>query len=168
VATPRLYGNAMGAAPKDIALPSSPITPAKPWLNPWIVAAVVSLVAFMEVLDTSIANVALPYMVGELGASVDNSSWVLTSYLIANAEDDWFHSPLITTLAVIFPIAQALYLVWELTRRKPVLDLGMFKNSNFAGAASMIFVLGFRYMPLPSSYRSSFRLCWGTLRNWPA
>src|SRR5713226_3801503 len=57
----------------------------RPKANPWIIAAVVSLAAFMEVLDTSIANVALPYMAGGLGASVDNASWVLTSYLVANA-----------------------------------------------------------------------------------
>ena len=54
-------------------------------VNPWVVAAVVSLAAFMEVLDTSIANVALPYMAGGLGSSVDDASWVLTSYLVANA-----------------------------------------------------------------------------------
>jgi hypothetical protein len=59
--------------------------PAQPRVNPWIIAAVVSLAAFMEVLDTSIANVALPYMAGGLAASVDDASWVLTSYLVANA-----------------------------------------------------------------------------------
>jgi MFS transporter, DHA2 family, multidrug resistance protein len=53
--------------------------------NPWVIAAVVSLAAFMEVLDTSIANVALPYMAGGLASSVDDASWVLTSYLVANA-----------------------------------------------------------------------------------
>src|SRR5258708_3012855 len=57
-------------------------------------------------------------------------------------QDNWFHSNLITTLAVIFPIALAMFLAWELTRRKPVLDLRMFKNRNFAGAAAMMFVLG--------------------------
>ena len=46
---------------------------------------VVALAAFMEVLDTSIANVALPYMAGNLGASNDQSTWVLTSYLVSNA-----------------------------------------------------------------------------------
>ena len=75
----------MAAAPKSIDRPPSPITPAKPRVNPWVIAAVVSLAAFMEVLDTSIANVALPYMAGGLGASVDDASWVLTSYLVANA-----------------------------------------------------------------------------------
>src|SRR6202140_4758678 len=53
--------------------------------NPWIIAVAVSLAAFMEVLDTSIANVALPHIAGSLGASNDESTWVLTSYLVSNA-----------------------------------------------------------------------------------
>jgi MFS transporter, DHA2 family, multidrug resistance protein len=57
----------------------------RPRYNPWLIAAVVALAAFMEVLDTSIANVALPYMAGNLGASNDQSTWVLTSYLVSNA-----------------------------------------------------------------------------------
>jgi DHA2 family multidrug resistance protein len=57
----------------------------KPKFNPWLIAVVVALAAFMEVLDTSIANVALPHMAGDLGASNDESTWVLTSYLVSNA-----------------------------------------------------------------------------------
>ncbi len=57
----------------------------RPKYNPWLIAVVVALAAFMEVLDTSIANVALPYMAGGLGASNDQSTWVLTSYLVSNA-----------------------------------------------------------------------------------
>jgi MFS transporter, DHA2 family, multidrug resistance protein len=57
----------------------------RPSYNPWLIAVVVALAAFMEVLDTSIANVALPYMAGNLGASNDQSTWVLTSYLVSNA-----------------------------------------------------------------------------------
>src|SRR5579864_5019155 len=57
----------------------------KPKVNPWIIGVVVSLAAFMEVLDSSIANVALPQIAGNLGASNDESTWVLTSYLVANA-----------------------------------------------------------------------------------
>src|SRR4051794_21733609 len=57
----------------------------KPKFNPWLIAVVVALAAFMEVLDTSIANVALPYMAGSLAASNDQSTWVLTSYLVSNA-----------------------------------------------------------------------------------
>jgi MFS transporter, DHA2 family, multidrug resistance protein len=300
----------MAAAPKDIAGQASSATPAKPLINPWIIAAVVSIAAFMEVLDTSIANVALPYMAGGLSSSLTDASWVLTSYLVANAvvlpisgwlsirfgrkryymasvvlftvssflcgmasslgmlvlfrvmqgaaggglqpvsqsilkdtfppkqlgiafavygmvavlapsmgpviggwitetyswrwifymnvpigilslllvsslvkdpaylldeikkarghlsldyigigalalclgslqvvldkgqEDNWFHSPLIATLAVIFPVALVLLVIWELTRSKPVLDLRLFKNRNFAGSAAMMFVLG--------------------------
>src|ERR1700761_1565893 len=56
-----------------------------PKANPWLIAFVVSLAAFMEVLDTSIANVALPHIAGNLGASSDESTWVLTSYLVSNA-----------------------------------------------------------------------------------
>ena len=57
----------------------------KPRINPWLIAATVALAAFMEVLDTSIANVALPHIAGSLGASTDQSTWVLTSYLVSNA-----------------------------------------------------------------------------------
>jgi MFS transporter, DHA2 family, multidrug resistance protein len=57
----------------------------QPKHNPWLIAVVVAMAAFMEVLDTSIANVALPYMAGNLGASNDESTWVLTSYLVSNA-----------------------------------------------------------------------------------
>ena len=57
----------------------------QPKFNPWLIAVVVAMAAFMEVLDTSIANVALPYMAGSLGASNDQSTWVLTSYLVSNA-----------------------------------------------------------------------------------
>jgi DHA2 family multidrug resistance protein len=57
----------------------------RPKYNPWLIAVVVALAAFMEVLDTSIANVALPYIAGNLGASNDESTWVLTSYLVSNA-----------------------------------------------------------------------------------
>ena len=57
----------------------------RPAYNPWLVAVVVALAAFMEILDTSIANVALPYIAGTVGASYDESTWVLTSYLVSNA-----------------------------------------------------------------------------------
>src|SRR5260370_17455015 len=59
--------------------------PWRPAHNPWLIAVVVSLAAFMEVLDTSIANVALPHIAGDLGASNNESTWVLTTYLVANA-----------------------------------------------------------------------------------
>src|SRR5499433_2366444 len=53
--------------------------------NPWLVAVAVMLATFMEVLDTSIAAVALPYIAGSLSATNDEATWVLTSYLVANA-----------------------------------------------------------------------------------
>ena len=57
----------------------------KPRYNPWLIAMTVTLATFMEVLDSSIANVALPHIAGSLGAGQDESTWVLTSYLVANA-----------------------------------------------------------------------------------
>ncbi len=60
-------------------------TPAKPMISPWLIAPLVAMAAFMEVLDTTIANVALPHIAGAMSATVDESTWVLTSYLVANA-----------------------------------------------------------------------------------
>jgi DHA2 family multidrug resistance protein len=57
----------------------------KPKHNPWLVALTVTIATFMEVLDTSIANVALPHMAGSLGASQEEATWVLTSYLVSSA-----------------------------------------------------------------------------------
>src|SRR6202142_4124319 len=63
-------------------------------VNPWIIAVSVMLATFMEVLDTAIASVALPYIAGSLSASTDEATWVLTSYLVANAivlpASNWF------------------------------------------------------------------------------
>jgi len=57
----------------------------RPKHNPWLIAMTVTLATFMEVLDTSIANVALPHIAGNLSATIDEATWVLTSYLVANA-----------------------------------------------------------------------------------
>src|ERR1700729_3966066 len=57
----------------------------RPAVNPWIIALVVTLATFMEVLDTSVANVALPHIAGGLSAGQDESTWVLSSYLVSNA-----------------------------------------------------------------------------------
>ena len=54
-------------------------------VNPWLIAILVALASFMEVLDTTIANVALPYIAGGMGVSEDEASWVVTTYLVANA-----------------------------------------------------------------------------------
>jgi DHA2 family multidrug resistance protein len=74
------------SAAKTVQNPSQgAVMPWKPRVNPWLIAMTVALAAFMEVLDTSIANVALPHIAGTLGASTDEGTWVLTSYLVANA-----------------------------------------------------------------------------------
>jgi len=57
----------------------------RPLINPWVVALTVTLATFMELLDTSIANVSLPYIAGGLGRSYDEVTWILTTYLVANA-----------------------------------------------------------------------------------
>src|SRR4029079_6526483 len=53
--------------------------------NPWLIAVLVAFATFMEVLDTTIANVALPYIAGGMGVSEDEASWVVTTYLVSNA-----------------------------------------------------------------------------------
>src|ERR1039457_4102963 len=67
-----------------------------PAINPWLIAATVMTATFMEVLDTSVANVSLPHIAGNLSAGVDESTWVLTSYLVSNAIvlplSGWFSS----------------------------------------------------------------------------
>src|SRR5450755_108205 len=65
--------------------PNSPAIPFRPVINPWIIAMTVMLATFMEVLDTSVANVALPHIAGSLSATPEEATWVLTSYLVANA-----------------------------------------------------------------------------------
>src|SRR5262249_52635967 len=69
-------GRAVASGADAVANPSS---------NPWLIAVLVAFAAFMEVLDTTIANVALPYISGGLGVSEDEASWVVTTYLVANA-----------------------------------------------------------------------------------
>jgi MFS transporter, DHA2 family, multidrug resistance protein len=68
----------MSAAAATISVPNEAAT--RPAINPWIVAVVVTLAPFMELLDTAIANVALPHIAGGLAVSYDESTWVLTSY----------------------------------------------------------------------------------------
>jgi DHA2 family multidrug resistance protein len=105
----------------------------RPKYNPWLIAVVVALAAFMEVLDTSIANVALPYMAGNLGASNDQSTWVLTSYLVSNA--------------IILPISG--WLASTLGRKRFFMGcLGIFTVSSLlcGVAPSLGFLLLFRVM----------------------
>ena len=56
----------------------------RPRHNPWLIAFMVTLATFMEVLDTSMANIALPHIAGSFGASINEATWVLTSYLVSN------------------------------------------------------------------------------------
>src|SRR6202451_2497578 len=82
--------------------------------NPWLIAISVMLATFMEVLDTSIAAVALPYIAGSLSATNDEATWVLTSYLVANAiilpASSWFslrfgRKRFLITCIVIFTVS---------------------------------------------------------------
>jgi MFS transporter, DHA2 family, multidrug resistance protein len=83
-------------------------------VSPWLIAISVMLATFMEVLDTAIASVALPYIAGSLSASNDEATWVLTSYLVANAvilpASNWFslrfgRKRFLITCVIIFTIA---------------------------------------------------------------
>jgi DHA2 family multidrug resistance protein len=82
----------MSAATLDNRVPASAIKTAnaeqaewQPSFSPWLIAASVMLATFMEVLDTSVANVSLPHIAGNLSATTDEATWVLTSYLVSNA-----------------------------------------------------------------------------------
>jgi len=59
--------------------------PEQPQINPWLVAMAVMFGTFMEVLDTTVVNVALPHIAGSMSATVEEATWSLTSYLVANA-----------------------------------------------------------------------------------
>src|SRR5246127_516252 len=72
-----MSSGAAGAGASPAASRASP--------NPWLIAVLVAFATFMEVLDTTIANVALPYIAGGMGVSEDEASWVVTTYLVANA-----------------------------------------------------------------------------------
>jgi DHA2 family multidrug resistance protein len=69
----------------DAIRADAPAVTTAPATNPWLIALVVALASFMEVLDTTIANVALPYIAGGMGVSTDEASWVVTTYLVSNA-----------------------------------------------------------------------------------
>jgi DHA2 family multidrug resistance protein len=92
-----------------------------------------------EQIKKARAHLSLDYIgIGVLALCLGSLQVVLDK----GQEDNWFHSPLIATLAVIFPVALVLFVIWELMRSKPMMDLRLFKNRNFAGAAAMMFVLG--------------------------
>src|SRR5258707_14900182 len=73
----------MSAATASIPVPY--VAAERPAINPWVVAVVVTLATFMELLDTAIANFALPHIAGGRAVSADETTWVLTSYLVSNA-----------------------------------------------------------------------------------
>jgi MFS transporter, DHA2 family, multidrug resistance protein len=76
---------ATAVGPSPAARPAYFVTGWTGGRNPWVIALVVTMATFMEVLDTSIANVSLPHIAGDLSVSQDESTWVLTSYLVSNA-----------------------------------------------------------------------------------
>src|SRR5881296_618842 len=89
----------------------------KPSFNPWLIAVSVMLATFMEVLDTSVANVSLPHIAGNLSATTDEATWVLTSYLVANAiilpATNWLgnlfgRKRFLVSCIVLFTVASAL------------------------------------------------------------
>src|SRR3982751_6200708 len=98
--------------------------PARRAVNPWLVAAAVVVPTFMEVLDTTVANVALRYIAGGLSAAVTDSEWVITSYLAANA--------------IILPISG--YLASRFGRRNYfILSIALFTlSSALCGAATSL------------------------------
>src|SRR5246127_5613606 len=97
--------------------PTAAAQPWKPAANPWLIAAAVMSATFMEVLDTSVANVSLTHIAGNLSASTDEATWVLTSYLVSNAvilpATGWLgrffgRKRFLITCIVIFTVASAL------------------------------------------------------------
>src|SRR5579884_4175672 len=68
----------------ELQKPQHSVNP-PPHVNPWIIAISVMCCTFMEVLDTTVVNVSLPHIAGSLSATIDEVTWVLTSYLVANA-----------------------------------------------------------------------------------
>src|SRR5438128_3400061 len=88
-----------------------------PSANPWLIAVAVLLATFMEVLDTAVANVSLPHIAGNLSATTDEATCVLTSYLVANAiilpATNWLgqlfgRKRFLITCIVLFTVASAL------------------------------------------------------------
>src|SRR5712691_7428233 len=79
----RGVGTCMSSTTASIPVPY--VASERPAIDPWIIAVTVTLATFMELLDTAIANVALPHIAGGLAVSYDESTWVLTSYLVSNA-----------------------------------------------------------------------------------
>jgi MFS transporter, DHA2 family, multidrug resistance protein len=112
---------------------SLPAASAAKQINPWAVALTVTLATFMELLDTSIANVSLPHIAGGLGRSFDETTWVLTSYLVANA--------------VVLPMSAWLSRVFG-RKRYYMISVGLFTLTSFLCgiAPSLNFLVIFRVL----------------------
>jgi MFS transporter, DHA2 family, multidrug resistance protein len=113
--------------PAHAKLPSTEPQGAQPQATRWIVAPIVALAAFMEVLDISIANVSLQHIAGSLGASQDEATWVLTSYLVTNA--------------IVLPITGWLSAVFGRKRFYLACILGFGISSFFCGLAPSLGLL---------------------------
>src|ERR1051325_2707235 len=99
------------------AVATTPALPWRPAANPWLIAAAVMTATFMEVLDTTVVNVSLPHIAGNMSVTTEEATWVLTSYLVANAiilpVTGWLASifgrhRFLLTCIVIFTVASAL------------------------------------------------------------
>ncbi|HZP44378.1 MAG TPA: DHA2 family efflux MFS transporter permease subunit [Candidatus Binataceae bacterium] len=101
--------------------------------NPWAIALTVTMATFMELLDTSIANVSLPHIAGGLGTSYDESTWILTSYLVANA--------------IILPMSAWLSRVFG-RKRYYMMSVALFTATSLlcGMAPSLAMLLGFRVL----------------------
>src|SRR5438445_152806 len=147
----------------------APEAPAISSTRKWAITLTVMVVAFMQILDTSVTNVILPHLQGSMSAGLDEVSWVITSYLAANAvvipATGWlagvfgrrrfflifatvfvvssFASGTIVVLSVVAVCALAGFLIRELTTRDPILDLTVFADRNFATGATLSLIVGF-------------------------
>jgi MFS transporter, DHA2 family, multidrug resistance protein len=125
----------MAAAATSLAAAASytPARPAHVRHSPWAIALTVTMATFMELLDTSISNVSLPHIAGGLGTSYDESTWILTSYLVANA--------------VILPMSAWLSQVFG-RKRYYMMSVGLFTATSFLCgiAPSLSLVIVFRVL----------------------
>lgn len=123
----------MAAIAEPVLARPLPIERQRREVNPWAVAITVTLATFMELLDTSIANVSLPHIAGGLGRSFDETTWVLTSYLVANA--------------VVLPMSAWLSRVFG-RKRYYMISVGLFTATSFLCgiAPSLNFLVLFRVL----------------------
>ena len=124
----------MAAATSSAVAPSSTRLPVSHVRhNPWAIAITVTMATFMELLDTSISNVSLPHIAGGLGTSYDESTWILTSYLVANA--------------VILPMSAWLSRVFG-RKRYYMMSVALFTVTSFmcGTAPSLAMLIAFRVL----------------------